>query len=118
MQAADLCLEHNLVNSAASRAYYAMFQAAQVALEAEGFVRLEWSHRHAFRLQPTAHSSKEVLPTGFLELPNFRALTVRQAADYGEAGISLKIARRQLRRARVFMERIEEVVNRETRSKN
>jgi uncharacterized protein (UPF0332 family) len=34
-----------LVNSAASRAYYAMFQAAQVALETKGLVRSEWSHK-------------------------------------------------------------------------
>jgi hypothetical protein len=37
--------QEGLVNSAASRAYYAMFQAAQVALEAEGLVRSEWSHK-------------------------------------------------------------------------
>lgn len=45
LQAAELCLREALVNSAASRAYYAMFQAAQVALEAGGLVRSEWSHR-------------------------------------------------------------------------
>jgi len=33
LQAAELCLQTGLVNSAVSRAYYAMFQAAQVALE-------------------------------------------------------------------------------------
>jgi uncharacterized protein (UPF0332 family) len=33
------------VNSAASRAYYAMFQAAQIALEAQGLVRSEWSDK-------------------------------------------------------------------------
>jgi len=32
------------VNSAASRAYYAMFQAAHVALEAAGVARARWSH--------------------------------------------------------------------------
>jgi uncharacterized protein (UPF0332 family) len=38
LKAADLCLREGLVNSSASRAYYAMFQAAQVALEAEGLL--------------------------------------------------------------------------------
>ena len=35
LKAAELCLQAGLVNSAASRAYYAMFQAAQAALKAE-----------------------------------------------------------------------------------
>ena len=39
LQAAQLCLQTGLVNSAVSRAYYAMFQAAQVALEQAGFRR-------------------------------------------------------------------------------
>ena len=44
LRAAELCLEADLANSAASRAYYAMFQAAQVALEAAGITRPQWSH--------------------------------------------------------------------------
>ena len=118
LQAADLCLEHSLLNSAASRAYYAMFQAAQVALESEGFVRLEWSHRgmHSVFNQQLIHQ-KKLYPRVFLSYLTF-ALTVRQAADYGETGTSVKIARRQLRRARVFIETVEEVVSRGKRSKN
>jgi magnesium chelatase family protein len=37
-------LRQPLDNSSTSRAYSAMFQAAQVALEAAGFTRPEWSH--------------------------------------------------------------------------
>src|SRR5437867_11011423 len=44
LRAADLCLQTGLVNSAVSRAYYAMFQAAQVALEQEGLRRATWGH--------------------------------------------------------------------------
>jgi len=44
LQAADLCLREGFVNSAASRAYYAIFQAAEVALEISGVTRTEWSH--------------------------------------------------------------------------
>ena len=36
LQAAQLCLREALVNSATSRAYYAMFQAAQIALQPAG----------------------------------------------------------------------------------
>jgi uncharacterized protein (UPF0332 family) len=45
LKAAELCLQEGVVNSAASLAYYAMFQAAHIALEAEGLVRSEWSHK-------------------------------------------------------------------------
>jgi uncharacterized protein (UPF0332 family) len=45
LPAAELCLSAGLVNSAASRAYYAMFHAAQIALEAGGLVRSAWSHK-------------------------------------------------------------------------
>ena len=38
------------------------------------------------------------------------ALTVRQAADYGEAGVSAKIAQRQVRRATLFVKTVEEVL--------
>jgi hypothetical protein len=58
----ELCLREGLVNSAASRAYYAMFQAAQVALEAEGLVRSEWSHKGMHcKFQPRTDPAKEAL---------------------------------------------------------
>jgi uncharacterized protein (UPF0332 family) len=44
LKAAELCLREGFVNSAASRGYYAMFQAAQAALETTGVGRGEWSH--------------------------------------------------------------------------
>ncbi len=45
LRAAQLCVQERLVNSAASRAYYAMFQAAQVAMAAAGSPQSEWSHQ-------------------------------------------------------------------------
>ena len=44
LRASQLCLDAELMNSAASRAYCAMFQAAQVALELAGMARRQWSH--------------------------------------------------------------------------
>src|SRR5262245_2682831 len=112
LQAAELCLRADLVNSAVSRAYYAMFQAAQVALEAAGLVRSEWSHKalHASFNQALIHRRK-LSPR---ELRDYltSALTVRQAADYGEAGISMRIAQRQVRRAVTFVQAVEEVRSR------
>jgi uncharacterized protein (UPF0332 family) len=112
LKAAELCLQESLVNSAVSRAYYAMFQAAQVALEGAGLVRSEWSHKalHASFNQELIHRRK-LYPR---ELRDYltSALTVRQAADYGEAGISMRIAQRQVRRAVTFVQTVEEVSSR------
>jgi uncharacterized protein (UPF0332 family) len=112
LKAAELCLRESLVNSAVSRVYYAMFQAAQLALEAAGLVRSEWSHKalHASFNQELIHRRK-CYPR---ELRDYltSALTVRQAADYGEAGISMRIAKRQVRRAAVFIQTVEEVSSR------
>ena len=52
LRAAELCYAQGLYNSSASRAYYAMFHAAQAALEAAGFTRPAWSH--AGRVNPAA----------------------------------------------------------------
>ena len=39
------------------------------------------------------------------------ALVVRQAADYGRAGVSHRIAQRQVRRAALFVTAVQEVLN-------
>ncbi len=118
LRAAELCLQEGLVNSAASRAYYAMFQAAQVALEAVGFVQAEWSHKglHSSFNQELIHRRK--LYPRVLRDHLTSALTVRQAADYGEAGVSTKIAQRQVRRAAAFVKTVEEVISHETSFQN
>ena len=89
-----------------------MFQAAQMALEATGLMRSEWSHKalHASFNQELIYRRK-LYPR---ELRDYliSALTVRQAADYGEAGVSMRIAQRQVRRAAVFVQKVEEVSRR------
>jgi uncharacterized protein (UPF0332 family) len=108
LQAAQLCLQEGFVNSAASRAYYAMFQAAQLALETEGFRRTTWSHPglQASFTSELVHRRKrypavlrDYLSTG---------LAVRQVADYGRSGVSQKIAQRLVRRAAAFVVAVEE----------
>lgn len=115
LKASVLCLSEGLVNSAASRAYYAMFQAAQIALEAEGLMRSQWSHKglHSSFNQELIHQRK-LYPRVFRDYLT-SALTVRQAADYGEDGVSAKIAARQVRRAEGFVNLVTEVINREKR---
>jgi uncharacterized protein (UPF0332 family) len=110
LRAADLCLGEALVNSAASRAYYAMFQAAQVALEGGGFMRSVWTHKglhSSFNRELIQH--RKLYPRVLRDYLT-AALTVRQAADYGEAGVSAKIAQRQVRRATLFVKTVEEVL--------
>jgi uncharacterized protein (UPF0332 family) len=95
--------QEDLVNSAASRAYYAMFQAAQVALEAEGLVRSEWSHKalHS-NFNQKLRQRRKLYPRVVRDYLT-SALAVRQAADYGEAEVSTKIAQRQMQRAAAFL---------------
>ena len=107
LRASWLCLDKDLVNSAASRAYYAMFQAAQAALELAGVARRQWSHAmiqatftseliHRRKFYPAALRSD--LSTGF---------TVRRAADYEDVGISRSRAHRLVRRAAAFVSTIQ-----------
>ena len=113
LKAAELCLSESLVNSAVSRAYYAMFQAAQAALEAAGLVRSEWTHKglHSSFNRDLIHQRK--LYPRVLRDYLTSALAVRQAADYGETGVSDKIASRQVRRAAQFVNAAKEVIDRE-----
>jgi uncharacterized protein (UPF0332 family) len=110
LQAAELCLQAGWVNSAASRAYYAMFQAAQVALEAAGFRRSSWSHPglQAMFTTELIHRRKRY-PAIFRDYLA-SALVVRQAADYGRTGVSQKIAQRMVRRASQFVAAVEETM--------
>jgi uncharacterized protein (UPF0332 family) len=92
-----------------------MFQAAQSALEAEGLMRSQWSHKglHSSFNQELIHPRK-LYPRIFRDYLT-SALTVRQAADYGEEGISAKIEARQVRRAEGFVNLIAEAIDREKR---
>lgn len=108
LRASQLCFDDGLVNSATSRAYYAMLQAAQVALEVAGVPRRQWSHAsvqaaftseliHRRKIYPTA--LRRDLPDGF---------GARQAANYEDLGVSRTIAHRIVRRAAVFVATVQE----------
>ena len=108
LRASQLCLDEELVNSAASRAYYAMLQAAQVALELAGVARRQWSHAavqaaftseliHRRKIYPT--TLRRDLPDGY---------GARRAADYNELGVSRTVAHRIVRRAAVFVSTVQE----------
>jgi uncharacterized protein (UPF0332 family) len=108
LKAAELCYTTGLYNSAASRAYYAMFQAAQVALERAGFKRPEWSHtalRAAFANELTR---RRKLYSPFLARYLTLGLELRLVADYEEGEVSGKRAERGVRWAKEFVEQMKE----------
>ena len=111
LKAAQLCLQEGLVNSAASRAYYAMFQAAQVAMKIAGSPREEWSHaglQSAF-VRELIHQRK-IYPAVFRDYLS-SGLRTRHVADYRREGVSRKTAQRLVHRAASFVTAVEEKVN-------
>jgi uncharacterized protein (UPF0332 family) len=93
LRAAESALTLELLNSCASRCYFAMFQAAVVAPEAASFHRDTWSHA---ALQATFTNEliqrRKIYPRQLAEYLN-RALFWRNIADYGEAEISQRRAK-------------------------
>ena len=110
LRAAELCLRQGYFNSAASRAYYPMFQAAQVALAHVGLARPTWSHSGLQAVFATELIQRRKIYPAALRDHLASGLKVRQAADYGPASVSRKIAQRLLQRATVFVSTIEEVI--------
>ncbi len=116
LQAAQLCLQEGFTNSAASRAYYAIFQAAQLALETVGSQRTMWSHpglQAAFTAELIRR--RKLYPATFRDYLS-AGLGVRHAADYGHSGVSHKVAQRVVRRADAFVAAVEEGIQRGTQS--
>lgn len=103
LAAAQLCLEKNLLHSATSRAYYAMFWAAQVALAAIGVRRAEWSHtdlRATFATELVKRRKR--YPNHFGSHFN-ETLRLRIEADYRRKGVSIRKATRAVGWAREFV---------------
>lgn len=102
LQAARLCLEHQHFDSAVSRAYFAMFQAAICALETRGIKRSEWTHKgvHGDFVQNFVRRRKIVPATFAGALPAI--MEIRHIADYRQPGPSQRQAERAVRLAQVF----------------
>jgi uncharacterized protein (UPF0332 family) len=95
-------------NNAANRCYYAVFQAARVALERAGIQPrgAQWSHEFVpSQFDGQLIYRRKLYPT---ELRGMLAqnYTLRQAADYGDDLVSRTQAQRALRRTRTFIETI------------
>jgi uncharacterized protein (UPF0332 family) len=116
LRAAALCLQEGCANSAASRAYYAMFQAAQVALEHAGLGRERWSHHGLPATFTTELIQRRKIYPASLRDHLVSGLNIRQAADYRHTGVSQKTAQRLLQKAVAFVAAVEEVTSHGTTS--
>jgi uncharacterized protein (UPF0332 family) len=103
LRAAEYCLTQGLWDSAVSRAYYALLQAAICALESRGLRRREWTHKgvHSHFVQHFVRRRK-LIPASFAgALPS--VMQLRHIADYQQPGVSQRQAERAVRRAREFV---------------
>jgi uncharacterized protein (UPF0332 family) len=108
LKAAELCYKAGLYNSSVSRAYYAMFQAAQVALEKAGFKRSERSHTALRAMFGNELTRRRKLYSPFLARSLALGLELRLKADYEGEDVSRKQTERGLRWAKDFIEHIKE----------
>ena len=108
LEAAQVCLQQRLYHSATSRAYYAMFWAAQVALAHVGVMRAEWSHPalQASFIQELVRTRKRYAA----QLGQYvnRALQLRLDADYRLKGVSQRQATQAVRWAQEFVKAVTE----------
>lgn len=111
LHAATLCHHAGLYNSSVSRAYYAMYQAAQVALEAIGLVRHEWTHGGLQATFATELIRRHKWYAPGLARDLNTMLDLRHTADYRASGVSERQATRALGRAHAFGSQIKERIN-------
>ncbi len=108
--AARLLVAADDFETAASRAYYAMFQAAQIALRVVRVERTEWTHgalQAAFVTELIRR--RKVYPAAFADYLS-SGLHSRQLADYSTNGVSRRVAQRLVRRAATLVSAVQKEV--------
>jgi uncharacterized protein (UPF0332 family) len=103
LKAAERCYAEGLYNSSVSRAYYSMYQAAQVALEAAGLTRAEWTHGALQAAFANEVTRRRKLYSSFLARDLNVVQDLRLTADYRDNNVSMKQAARALAKAREFV---------------
>ncbi len=108
LRAAELCFSEKLYNSTANRAYYAMFQAAVVAVEMAGFQPKgkQWSHEGLQATFSTELTRRRKVYASALAGDLLDVLAIRHQADYKERNVSKEDARDALQAARQFVEAV------------
>ncbi len=112
LKAAELCYKEGLYDSSVSRAYYAMYQAAQVALEALGLVRTEWSHGGLQATFANELTRRRKIYSPFLVRDLNIVQDLRHTADYRDSAVSKRQATRALAKAREFVGQVKKEISR------
>jgi uncharacterized protein (UPF0332 family) len=107
LKAAERCYNEGLNNSSVSRAYYSMYQAAQAALEAAGFLRAESTHAGLQATFANELTRRRKLYSAFLVRDMNVVLDLRHTADYRDHDVSKRQAARALAKASEFVGQIE-----------
>jgi len=110
LQAAQRCLDEGWYNSAVSRAYYAMFQAARAALAAVGSNRPSWRHGALHATFSTELVRRRKLYALSFVQNLAEVMELRQIADYSDVQIQARRATRVVRIATDFLNRVKEVI--------
>jgi uncharacterized protein (UPF0332 family) len=108
LKAAALCYAQGLYNSSARRAYYAMLQAAQAALQAAGFARLEWSHAGLHATFANELTRRRTLYPSAFASDLAVVIDLRHTADYRDHDLGKRQAMRALNKARGFVNAVQE----------
>jgi uncharacterized protein (UPF0332 family) len=103
LKAAEHCYTEGLYNSSVSRAYYSMYQAAQVALEAAGLQRAEWTHGGLHATFANELTRRRKFYSSFLARDLNVVQELRHTADYRDSDVSKRQATRALAKAREFV---------------
>ena len=112
--AAETLLERNLLDSAATRAYYAVFHAARAALVAAGVSAPArgWSHEAIQGgFAQLTHRRKLYSSELLSDLPQL--LNVRLLADYAAESVSSRQAENAVKRAKRFVAAVTQVITRD-----
>ena len=112
LRVAQLCFDNGFYNACANRAYYAMYQAAIAILIANGFPPTQKHIDHGWVQSVFAReliNRKKIFPGKFRRYL-FDSQIIRNDADYDEASINQKTAKRQLNRCREFVDSIRQEI--------
>ena len=111
LKAAERCYTEGLYNSSVSRAYYSMYQAAQVALEGAGFRRADWTHGALQATFANELTRRRKLYSSFLARDLNVVQDLRHTADYRDSDVSKRQAARALAKAREFVSLIKKGIS-------
>ena len=110
LQASRVLLEEGLYRDCISRAYYAMFDAAQALLKSDGYEA--GTHKGVLVLLDKHYVKENRMPAEVSQTLR-QAFDARQLADYSEDPVPRSDAEDAVQHAERFLERIREHLDRE-----